>query len=209
MMKKETLILQIDQPQSISRAVEIVQSGGVIAFPTDTVYGIGVSAFNEMAIEKLYQVKGRSYQKAIPILVSDQEELTRITPPLDQNVKAIIQRFWPGAITLIIPLLKGMPENLSPTQTVGVRIPDFKLTRELLSHTGPLAATSANISGGESTLTAEEVAENLGGMIDLILDGGKTPGGVPSTVLDCTQAELIILREGPISLDTIKLAIDS
>ena len=209
MIKKETLILQIDQPQSISRAVEIVQSGGVIAFPTDTVYGIGVSAFNEMAIEKLYQVKGRSYQKAIPILVSDQEELTRITPPLDQNVKAIIQRFWPGAITLIIPLLKGMPENLSPTQTVGVRIPDFKLTRELLSHTGPLAATSANISGGESTLTAEEVAENLGGMIDLILDGGKTPGGVPSTVLDCTQAELIILREGPISLDTIKLAIDS
>ncbi len=209
MMKKETLILQIDQPQSISRAVEIVQSGGVIAFPTDTVYGIGVSAFNEMAIEKLYQVKGRSYQKAIPILVSDQEELARITPPLDQNVKAIIQRFWPGAITLIIPLLKGMPENLSPTQTVGVRIPDFKLTRDLLSHTGPLAATSANISGGEITLTAEEVAENLGGMIDLILDGGKTPGGVPSTVLDCTQAELIILREGPISLDTIKLAIDS
>ncbi|MCK4801699.1 MAG: threonylcarbamoyl-AMP synthase [Anaerolineales bacterium] len=209
MIKKETLILQIDQPQSISRAVEIVQSGGVIAFPTDTVYGIGVSAFNEEAIEKLYQVKGRSYQKAIPILVSDQEELTRITPPLDQNVKAIIQRFWPGAITLIIPLLKGMPENLSPTQTIGVRIPDFKLTRELLSHTGPLAATSANISGGESTLTAEEVAENLGGMIDLILDGGKTPGGVPSTVLDCTQAEPIILREGPISLDTIKLAIDS
>lgn len=209
MIKKETLILQIDQPQSISRAVEIVQSGGVIAFPTDTVYGIGVSAFNEEAIEKLYQVKGRSYQKAIPILVSDQEELTRITPPLDQNVKAIIQRFWPGAITLIIPLLKGMPENLSPTQTVGVRIPDFKLTRELLSHTGPLAATSANISGGESTFTAEEVAENLGGMIDLILDGGKTPGGVPSTVLDCTQAEPIILREGPISLDTIKLAIDS
>ncbi len=209
MMKKETLILQIDQPQSISRAVEIVQSGGVIAFPTDTVYGIGVSAFNEEAIEKLYQVKGRSYQKAIPILVSDQEELTRITPPLDQNVKAIIQRFWPGALTLIIPLLKGMPENLSPTQTIGVRIPDFKLTRELLSHTGPLAATSANISGGEITLTAEEVAENLGGMIDLILDGGKTPGGVPSTVLDCTQAEPIILREGPISLDTIKLAIDS
>ena len=209
MMKKETLILQIDQPQSISRAVEIVQSGGVIAFPTDTVYGIGVSAFNEEAIEKLYQVKGRSYQKAIPILVSDQEELTRITPPLDQNVKAIIQRFWPGALTLIIPLLKGMPENLSPTQTIGVRIPDFKLTRELLSHTGPLAATSANISGGEITLTAEEVAENLGGMIDLILDGGKTPGGVPSTVLDCTQAELIILREGPISLDTIKLETDS
>ena len=208
-MKKETLILPLDQAQSLSRAVEIVQSGGVIAFPTDTVYGIGVSAFNEEAIEKLYQVKGRSYQKAIPILVSDQEELTRITPPLDQNVKAVIQRFWPGALTLITPLLKGMPENLSPTQTIGVRIPDFKLTRELLSHTGPLAATSANISGGESTLTAEEVAENLGGMIDLILDGGKTPGGVPSTVLDCTQAEPIILREGPISLDTIKLAIDS
>ena len=208
-MKKETLILPLDQAQSLSRAVEIVKSGGVIAFPTDTVYGVGVSAFNKEAIEKLYQVKGRSYQKAIPILVADKEELARITPPLDKTVKAIILRFWPGALTLILSILDDLPPNLSPTRTVGVRIPDFILTRELLRLTGPLAATSANISGGESALTAEEVAKNLGGMLDLILDGGKTPGGVPSTVLDCTQADLMILREGPITLDAIKLATDS
>ena len=208
-MKKETPILPIDQPQSLSRAVEIVQSGGVIAFPTDTVYGIGVSAFTEEAIEKLYQVKGRSYQKAIPILVADQEELNQITPPTGKIVKNIMEHFWPGALTLILPLLDELPPNLSPTRTVGVRIPDFDLTRRLLMQTGPLAATSANISGGESALTAEEVAENIGGEIDLILDGGRSPGGVPSTVLDCTKADLMIMREGPVSLDAIKLAIDS
>jgi L-threonylcarbamoyladenylate synthase len=208
-MKKETPILPIDQPQSLSRAVEIVQSGGVIAFPTDTVYGIGVSAFKEEAIEKLYQVKGRSYQKAIPILVADQEELNQITPPFGKIVKNIMEHFWPGALTLILPLLDELPPNLSPTRTVGVRIPDFDLTRRLLMQTGPLAATSANISGGESALTAEEVAENIGGEIDLILDGGRSPGGVPSTVLDCTKADLMIMREGPVSLDAIKLTIDS
>ena len=205
-MKKETLILPIDQALSISQAVEIIRSGGVIGFPTDTVYGIGVSAFNKEAIEKIYRVKGRSKEKAIPILLADHEELDQITPQPDQTVKTIIQRFWPGALTLILPTLDELPPNLSPTKTVGVRIPDFELTRELLRHTGPLAATSANISGGESALTAEEAARNLGREIDLILDGGKAPGGVPSTVLDCTQGEPVILREGPVSREEIKLA---
>jgi len=199
--------LPIDQPQALSLAADIIRSGGVIAFPTDTVYGVGASAIDEDAIEKLYQVKGRSQEKAIPILLADLEELNQITPTPGEMVGVIMDKFWPGALTLILPLLAGLPSNLSPTQTVGVRIPDFDLTRELLRHTGPLAATSANLSGQESSYNAEEVRENLSGNIDLILDGGISPGGVASTVLDCTKAEPIILRTGPISWEEIIRAI--
>lgn len=202
-MKKETQILPIDQPQALSLAADITRSGGVIAFPTDTVYGIGASAIDKDAIEKLYQVKGRSQDKAIPVLLADLEELTQITPNPGDMVQVIMRKFWPGALTLILPLLAGLPSNLSPTQTVGIRIPDFDLTRELLRHTGPLAATSANLSGQDSARTAEEVMKNLIGEIDLILDGGISPGGVDSTVLDCTKAEPLILRTGPISWEEI------
>ena len=206
-MKKETQTLPIDQPQALSLAADIIRSGGVIAFPTDTVYGVGASAINEGAIEKLYQVKGRAQDKAIPVLLADLEELTQITPTPGGMVQVIMDKFWPGALTLILPLLVGLPSNLSPTQTVGIRIPDYDLTRELLRHTGPLAATSANLSGQESAHNAEEVWENLSGNIDLILDGGISPGGIASTVLDCTKSEPLILRTGPISWQEIIRAI--
>jgi len=206
-MKKETQILPIDQPQALSLAADVIRSGGLIAFPTDTVYGIGASAFDENAIEKLYLIKERSQEKAIPVLLADLEELTQITPTPGEMVGVIMDKFWPGALTLILPLLAELPSNLSPTQTVGIRIPDFDLTRELLRHTGLLAATSANLSGQESAHNAEEVRENLSGNIDLILDGGTSPGGVASTVLDCTKAEPLILRTGPISWEEIIRAI--
>jgi len=206
-MKKETQILPIDQPQALSLAADVIRSGGLIAFPTDTVYGIGASAFDENAIEKLYLIKERSQEKAIPVLLADLEELTQITPTPGEMVGVIMDKLWPGALTLILPLLAELPSNLSPTQTVGIRIPDFDLTRELLRHTGLLAATSANLSGQESAHNAEEVRENLSGNIDLILDGGTSPGGVASTVLDCTKAEPLILRTGPISWEEIIRAI--
>ena len=202
-MKKETQILPIDQPKALSLAADIIRSGGVIAFPTDTVYGIGASAIDEDAIEKLYLIKGRSQEKAIPVLMADLEELTQITPAPGEMVQVVMDKFWPGALTLILPLLAGLPSNLSPTQSVGIRIPGFDLTRELLRHTGLLAATSANLSGQESARNAEQVRENLSGKIDLILDGGISPGGVASTVLDCTKAEPLILRTGPISWQEI------
>ena len=176
-MKKETQILPIDQPQALSMAADIIKSGGVIAFPTDTVYGIGASAIDQDAIDKLYQIKERSQEKAIPILLADLEELAQITPTPGEMVGVIMENFWPGALTLILPLLAELPSNLSPTQTVGIRIPDFPLTRELLRHTGPLAATSANLSGKKSAHNAEEARENLRGKIDLILDREISPGG--------------------------------
>lgn len=202
-MKKKTQILPLDDPQSLDAAAEMIQSGGIIAFPTDTVYGLGGSAFDETAIEQLYQVKGRSQEKAIPILIADPSELSGITPTPGKMVLSLMEYFWPGALTLILPLLPGLPSNLSQTETIGVRIPDHDLTRELLRQTGPLAASSANLSGQESALSAEEVLDNLGGKIKLILDGGLSPGGVASTVLDCTQAEPLLLRTGPVTLEEI------
>ena len=207
-MKKEIITLPIADSHSLVRAQEIILDGRLIAFPTDTVYGIGVSAFNEKAIEKIYQVKGRSKLKAIPILISDAEQLGQITSNINPTTSQIVEHFWPGALTLILPIHPELPGNLSSGNTIGVRVPDHDLVRELLRMTGPLAVTSANLSGKSSALTAEEVQDQLGERIDLILDGGKVPGGIASTVLDCSGDEFSILREGPISWEELELVIN-
>jgi len=207
-MNKETRLHSLVNPNAKKLAAAVIQSGGVIAFPTDTVYGIGVSAFNKKAIDKIYDVKGRSQIKAIPILGSDVQDLDEITPPLSSRIRKIVANFWPGALTLVLPASSRLPENLSPTPTIGVRIPDLDEVRNLLRLTGPLAATSANLSGEPSALTAGDVLQQLGGRIDLILDGGPVFGGEASTVLDCSGEELKILREGPISLDAILRVLD-
>jgi L-threonylcarbamoyladenylate synthase len=118
-------------------------------------------------------------------------------------------RFFPGPLTCLIPKKPTLPASVSATETVGVRVPDHEVARALLRAAGPMAVTSANISGQPSPSTAQEVFAQLGGRIDLIIDGGKTPGGVPSTLVDCTAEELKILREGPISLEEIKQKLSS
>ncbi len=207
-MKKANNLLPIADPRSQERALEIIQDGGLIAFPTDTVYGIGVSAFNEGAIDKIYQVKGRSKLKAIPILISEAKLLGQVTSSINPTISQIVKYFWPGALTLILQIHPELPGNLSSGNTIGVRVPDHDLVRELLRMTGPLAATSANLSGEASALTAEEVQMQLGKRIDLILDAGKVPGGIASTVLDCSGDEFRILREGPISWEELELVIN-
>lgn len=201
---KEPAIFSINHPQAIKLAVDLVKSGGMIAFPTDTVYGIGVSAFQADSIERIYQVKGRSTLKAIPILLGDADTAEQITPPYTPMVKILTERFWPGPLTLVVPLLPSLPGNLSPLPTIGLRVPDHEFTRKLLQGTGPLAATSANLSGEPSALTAEEVQAQLGGKVDLILDGGRSPGEMASTVLDCTGNRPRLLREGPLNWEDIQ-----
>ncbi len=208
-MKKEINLLPFDNPRSLVKAKDIIQAGGLIAFPTDTVYGIGVSAFNEDAIERIYRIKERSHLKAIPILLGDPEETILVASQIDSSTSKIVKSFWPGALTLILPIHPELPGNLSSGNTIGVRVPDHDLIRKLLRMTGPLAATSANLSGKPSALTAEEVQLQVGERIDLVLDGGKVPGGMASTVLDCTGDEFSILREGPISWEELELVIQS
>jgi len=207
-MNKKTELMSQSHPNVFDKAAAVIQAGGVVAFPTDTVYGIGVSAFNRKAIEKIYDVKGRSHLKAIPILVGNVEDLSQITPPIPLYIQQIIDNFWPGALTLVLPLLPELPGNLSPWPTVGLRLPDHGQIQRLLRETGPLAATSANLTGEPSAQTADDVLQQLDGRIDLILDGGPVPGGQASTVLDCSGEKLKILREGPISLAAIHQVIN-
>jgi L-threonylcarbamoyladenylate synthase len=208
-MNELAQVLPIGDPSAISQADNLIRSGGVIAFPTDTVYGIGASAFQGEAIEKIYQIKDRSHLKAIPILVADPADLRRITPPLSQTARRLVDRFWPGALTLVLPILPSLPQILSPTPSIGIRIPDHKAVRGLLRVVGPLAATSANLSGDIPALNADQVEASLGNRIQLILDGGKVPGGIPSTVVDCSGEHPILLREGPLSWGEIRGYLDT
>lgn len=194
-----TEILPAVSPLSLSRALEILRRGGLVAFPTDTVYGLGALAFDKAAVENIYTAKDRPVEKAIPILLGSADDLPKVASYVPEMALTLAARFWPGPLTLVIPKHPDLPEVVSAAPTVGVRVPDHAATRALLQAAGPLAVTSANLSGRSNPSTVEEVLAQLGGRIPLILDGGKTPGGVPSTVVDCLGVEPKILREGPIS----------
>ena len=199
-----TDLINANHPDALNRALAVLQSGGLVAFPTDTVYGIGALAFNNNAVEKIYIAKGRTTEKAIPILLGDLSDLAKVASYVDPTVEKLAAHFWPGPLTLVVPRHSSIPENLSPLPTVGVRIPDHPVARSLLQQAGPMAVSSANRSGQTSPVTVKEVFTQLGGRIPLILDGGQTPGGIPSTVVNCLGTEIIILRQGPISLDDIR-----
>jgi len=199
-----TEILPATDSRAISRALEILRAGGMVAFPTDTVYGLGCLAFDQAAIESIYIAKDRPLEKAIPILIADVEDLDKIADAIPELARRLAFRFWPGPLTLVLPKRADLPAAVSATDTVGVRVPDNNVARTLLRAAGPIAVTSANLSGRESPRTVNEVAAQLGGRVPLILDGGETRGGIPSTVVDVSGAEPVILREGPITLEQIK-----
>ena len=204
----QTEILPASSSDTIARALAILHAGGLIAFPTDTVYGVGALAYDSPAIESIYIAKDRPVEKAIPVLISDVEDVDRVAMDIPDAARTLASRFWPGPLTILFPKRADLPESVSATSTVGVRVPDHETARALLRAAGPMAVTSANISGAQSPVTAEEVHQQLGGRIPLIVDGGRTPGGVPSTLVDCTGAELRILREGPITLTQLLAALN-
>jgi L-threonylcarbamoyladenylate synthase len=192
-------VTQILQPNQLSLAARLLLDRKLVAFPTDTVYGLGTLAFDGPTALKLYVAKERLPEKAIPILIADNADLDRVAIEVPPIAYRLMERFWPGALTLVVPKLPNVPMEVSASETVAVRIPDHDLARALMRLTGPLAVTSANRSTGPNPRTAQEVLAQLAGRIDAILDGGVTPGGVPSTVLDCTQAKPRILREGALA----------
>ena len=196
-MKTEIILAQ--DPRGLLLALEILKFGGLVAFPTDTVYGLAALAYNGDAVISIYEVKDRPVEKAIPVLIGDVSDLEKVCAEVPEIAIKLAARFWPGPLTLVVPKNPQLPEAVSARPTVGVRIPDHPVARALLRLAGPLAVTSANLSGRQNPSTAQEVFDQLGGRIALILDGGKTPGGVPSTVVDCTGPELQVLRKGSIS----------
>jgi L-threonylcarbamoyladenylate synthase len=199
----ETKILLVSSPAALPLALEILKRGGLVAFPTDTVYGVGALASDSAAVESIYAAKGRPVEKAIPVLIGDPDDLVKVSLEVPEIAAKLAARFWPGPLTLVVPKHPDLPEVVSAAPTVGVRVPDHPVARALLRAAGPMAVTSANLSGQPSPSTAQEVFAQLGGRIALILDGGKTPGGLPSTVVNCAGAEPQILREGPISGEEI------
>jgi len=199
----KTEILASKDPDAIERAVAVFKLGGLVAFPTDTVYGVAAPAFSKEGIDRLYEAKGRQNTKAISVLIGSADQLNLITPNLTPAASRLARSFWPGGLTLVVSRQTDLPGNLSPLPTIGVRMPKHAFAIALLLRCGPLATTSANLSGGSDPQTAQDVMAQLDGRIELVLDGGATPGGIPSTVVDCTLPEPAILRQGAISSEDI------
>jgi L-threonylcarbamoyladenylate synthase len=184
------------------RAIEVLKAGGLVAFPTDTVYGLAVFPWDVDAVVRLYEAKQRPSDRPIPLLLSDASELDRVAtllPRCQRRYRQLIARFWPGGLTLVLPKAEIVPEVVSAGPTVAVRVPDLALARDLIRAAGGvLAVTSANLSGQPSPVTAQEVEEQLGDRIDLILDDGPSHGGIPSSILDCTVSPPLLLRHGAV-----------
>jgi L-threonylcarbamoyladenylate synthase len=190
-----------DHRANIARAATMLAAGKLVAFPTDTVYGVAAVASRPDAVARLYAAKNRPRDKAIPILLADAEDLEIVASTVSDHVCELVARFWPGGLTLILPKSDIVPPEVSPRSSVAVRLPDLALTRHIISAAeSPLAVTSANRSGQPSPCTATAVMAQLNGRISLVLDGGACPGGIPSTILDCTIDPPRILRPGAVSV---------
>ncbi|MBT3240204.1 MAG: threonylcarbamoyl-AMP synthase [Chloroflexi bacterium] len=198
-----TKIINSEDPDAIAIAMEVLKENGTVAFPTDTVYGLATLTSESEVIKKLFVIKDRDEKQAIAVLIGQDKDLELVAEHASEKALRLANAFWPGALTLIVPRNPNLPDILSPLPTIGVRIPDHPFAIELMKMSGPLAVTSANLSGGKNTMNAKSVLDQLDGKIDLIIDGGETPGGSPSTVVDVRGNEPIILREGPITEEEI------
>ena len=202
-MKIQTRLLSVRDPSWLEVALDALQGGGLVAFPTDTVYGVGALAFDGDAVKRIYRAKGRSGEKSIPILVGGWEQVVLVGSPSEPAAR-LASAFWPGPLTIVVHRNEAVPGAIGPGETVGVRAPDHPVALDLLRSAGPLATSSANRSGEANATIAAEVVGALGGRIAVIVDGGKCPGGRPSTVVDCTGLEPVLLREGPVSFERIQ-----
>jgi len=204
-LEHATIYLSAEAPDAVDRAVDALRQGEVVAFPTDTVYGIGAHAFLPQAVARLYAVKGRPVGMAIPLLLSGTEALSLVCVDIPSLAWQIAVHFWPGALSLVLRRAPAVPDAVTAGgPTVAVRVPDHPLVRKLCQRLGaPLAATSANRHGRPSPVTAGDVHRALADRIPLILDGGTCPGGVASTVLDLTVSPPAILRPGPVTAEQL------
>ncbi|HEX9990235.1 MAG TPA: L-threonylcarbamoyladenylate synthase [Chloroflexia bacterium] len=192
-------------PETWRLAAQAIAEGGVVAFPTDTVYGIGCDPYSVAAINAIYQIKGRAHQKALPLLLSGRERLAQVAGVLPDAAARLGEHFWPGALTLVVPRATGLPGELGGGDTIAVRVPAHDELRAFIEACGgALASTSANLSGQPDALDAGQVAGYFGESIDIIVDGGRVQGGVPSTVVDCTVEPPAILRQGAVSEAAIR-----
>jgi L-threonylcarbamoyladenylate synthase len=187
-----------------TRVKQTLERQGIVAVPTETYYGLGVNPFDERAIARLLKVKGRGDGKPILVLIGSPEQLSLFTPIVSPVGKALIEAFWPGPLTILFPPHPSLPPSLTGgTQTIGVRLTSCPPLAELLQRVGPITGTSANRTGQPPAQTAQAVEAALGSEIEVIVDAGTTPGGMPSTVIDATGTVRIV-RDGVLGRSSIE-----
>ena len=199
-----------DGPEGRRRAVEVLRAGGIVAIPTDTVYGISVALDTPRGVERLFEAKRRPVDRAIVLLVEEARQAEQVGI-LGPAASALAGVGWPGGLTLVLPRRPGvsLPGALTGgAPTIGVRVPDHPAPRALARAVGPLPTTSANLTGEPPARTAEEIVERLGGAVDLVLDGGPAAGGIASTVIDCASGTPRLIRAGAIPTDRLASVLD-
>ncbi|OPY82187.1 MAG: Threonylcarbamoyl-AMP synthase [Syntrophus sp. PtaU1.Bin005] len=199
-----TPVITIDpgnpDPSLIQEAAGLLRQGRILAYPTETFYGLGADAGNEAAIEKLFGIKGRSFSNPIPILMGAEDELDSLVEEVPETARRLMGAFWPGPLTLVFRAAPSLSPRLTAhTGLIGIRISSHPIARSLAQALGaPLTTTSANLSGGKECVTAQEVARTIGSLLDGIVDGGRTPGLAGSTVVNVTEDPPQLLRVGMI-----------
>lgn len=208
--KMQTKILKVSQvkPQIsiIRQAARLIQKGEVVAFPTETVYGLGADALNPLAVKRIFEAKGRPADNPLIVHIHDKKDLKKLARDIPEITEKIIEKFWPGPLTVVLKKSKIVPKiTTGGLDTVAIRMPKNKIASLLIKESGiPLAAPSANFFGRPSPTLAKHVTEDLDGRISMILDGGKTKIGIESTVIDLTSKTPMLLRPGGITLEQIE-----
>ena len=198
-------IVPARDPECAAYAAQLLRAGELVVLPTDTVYGLAAAASNDAAVRRLYAVKGRQPDKPLPLLIANTLEAQEIAevPPLAQQ---LMSRFWPGALTIVFRKQPGFRSAaLAKQETVALRVPDHDLVRDIIRLLGePITGTSANRSGSRAPVSAAEAAFQLGEMVALVVDGGRAPGGVESTVVDVSEGAPRLVRESAVARDEIE-----
>ena len=190
-----------------THARKVLLQGGVIAFPTDTFYGLGVDPFNKDAVDRIFEIKGREKKKPLLLLISLREQLETLVKEISPAHSILMQEFWPGPLTLLFEPRSAIPKNVTEGK-IGIRLPGNTMTRDLISAFGqPITAPSANLAGEAPPTTAKQVDQSIGKYLDLIIDGGMCPGGEPSTLVDCTEPPVKLIRPGAIPFNDIETAL--
>ncbi len=194
----------LPSPQTIQQAIACLQGGGVLAIPTDSYYALAVGAFQPAALRRLQAIKAERDHKPFPVLINDPSELDQVVDDIPEVAEKLIKQFWPGLLTIVVKAKSYvLPVLKSESGNIGVRQPHDSRICELLTQAGPLTGTSANRAGQSPAQSAEVVMQQIGSEVDLILDGGQTPGGQPSTVLEL-EPQLRIIRQGAIPLSALQ-----
>ena len=199
----EVLKIDLQNPDKslITKAVHILEEGGVIAYPTETFYGLGADGHNETAIDRIFHIKGRDSNNPLSVIIGDMSILRNLAQEIPEVAARLMETFWPGALTLVFRASQNVSPRLTAgSEKIGIRISSHRIATALAKALQqPITATSANHSGASECTSAHEVIECIGHQIDVVIDGGLTAGGAGSTIIDITSNPPVILREGAIS----------